>query len=433
MESANDIMSPMSLSALKHKSSLLAGVGMVLGNRLLLRTGVRRRIDGWRRAAGLVLRGEAATFVLSAFGLDVWSDAGKPSPLSVEATKSHLESRLAKFLAAEVDCHRCVKRGEDEDGTQAHSGPTYTLAFQPWIDGPTRFVRPETWAGKDCSAQRADSTDVLLNFVCRISPDGAADVWVRINHIAIDGVPVQEIMSRLESAWGTLYEVIYPTPQAFAAHAGPRDCVGRDGCVEMQTFVDFSPLLTWRKAENARLPESMTVSAAIIWNLAKHPTFSNRYIGTTVEVPAIDDLGRGVGINVVRPADYFQRKDGLAQYVREFNRQLELNRTRASVGNKTLDAAAFLPSKLANRLIRHAIEGGRAFGTVGLTMLRDAKVFGAPLGDVGHLDGFLAIGSIALPTANGSKVGCVTIKGPAGRVLDYPRMIREAIEQCAAG
>jgi hypothetical protein len=48
---AIEMMPPMSFSGHKHKSALLAGVRLVLGNRLLLRAGLRRRIDGWRRAA----------------------------------------------------------------------------------------------------------------------------------------------------------------------------------------------------------------------------------------------------------------------------------------------------------------------------------------------------------------------------------------------
>src|ERR1700722_12249212 len=54
---------------------LITSVALVLANRLLLGTGLRRRVDGWRRGAGLVLRGENSTFVLSAFGLNIGSDA----------------------------------------------------------------------------------------------------------------------------------------------------------------------------------------------------------------------------------------------------------------------------------------------------------------------------------------------------------------------
>jgi hypothetical protein len=57
----------------------------------------------------------------------------------------------------------------------------------------------------------------------------------------------------------------------------------------------------------------------------------------------------------------------------------------------------------------------------------------APLGDFGHPDGFLAIGSVGLPTGDGRKVGSVTIKGPAERVSDYPRPIRDVVDRCSGG
>jgi hypothetical protein len=81
-------------------------------------------------------------------------------------------------------------------------------------------------------------------------------------------------------------------------------------------------------------------------------------------------------------------------------------------------------------LLKYALESDpRAFGTMGLTILKDAKVFGAPLGDAGHAHGFIAIGRMALPTSNGQRVGCVTIKGPRHRIERYPELIREAISR----
>ena len=133
---------------------------------------------------------------------------------------------------------------------------------------------------------------------------------------------------------------------------------------------------------------------------------------------------------MIRPSDYARRPNGLIDYVREFNRQVELTRTRRSSGARTLDACAHLPPRLANSLLRYALEhDDRAFGTMGLTILKDAKVFGAPLGDAGHAAGFIAIGSMALPTSGGRAVGCVTIKGTRARVEAYPGVIREAVER----
>jgi hypothetical protein len=380
-----------------------------------------------------VLRGEAASFVLSAFSLDLWSDmAQRPPSPDEQSTRQHLCDRLGTFLSGEPDSHVHVRRTALADHAARCDGPSYTVAFQPWIEGAERFVRPNCWAGKDCSRPSTNGTvHALLNIISRVRPDGlAADIWVRANHIGIDGVPLQDIVSRLESAWGTNGQVLYPTPEEFAPFTGPRECAGRAGMAEIQAFIDFTPLLAWRQRENARLAQPMTITAAILWRLARHPAFASTFIGTTVEVPAVDGLGRGVGVVVVRPANYANRRDGLAHFVLDFNRQISLTKQRRSAGCQTLDAAARIPAPLATALLRHALCGDRAFGSMGLTMIRDGKVFGAPLGDVGHDNGFMAIGSVTLPANDGRRVGCLTVKGPPAAIARYPALLGEIVNSC---
>jgi hypothetical protein len=181
-------------------------------------------------------------------------------------------------------------------------------------------------------------------------------------------------------------------------------------------------------------PAPMTVSAAILWQLARHPHFAPLFLGTTVEVPAVGGLGRGVAIVVVRPADYFSRPDGLAQFVAAFNLELARTKQRASAALKTLDAAAFLPPRLEESLLRHTLdEGGRGFGSLGLTILKDARIFGSPFADAGHANGFIALGSVTLPVADGRQVGCLVVKGPRGRIGEYGRILHEALGQPRTG
>lgn len=410
---------------MRKASILLAAAGMVLANRALLRMGVRRRTDGWRRASGLLLRDEASTFVLSAFGLDVWSDVQGQSARTFADTQAHAAERLVGFLKGETDCHVGVVRGELEDRAESVGGPNFTLAFQPWIDGPGRFVPPQGWSGDRTGG---GASAVLLNIICRVSNAGRADVWVRVNHAGADGVPMQEVLSRLEEAWGGSGETLYPSPEAFAPFATSRPVPGRPELSEVQAFVDFAPLLGWRKHENARLPQPLTLSAAMIWRLARHPAFADLHVGTTVETAANGTIARGVGVVVVRPADYFRRPDGLARYVADFNRQLDLTRRRASDACRTLDAAALLPPAWARALLHHALDNTpSAFGSMGLTMLKDARVFGAPIAERGHARGFLAVGGVSLPCAGGRKVGCVLVKGPTQVVSACPRIIQDAI------
>ena len=128
--------------------SLLPAIAGVLANRAALRLGVRQPIDGWRRAVGLVLRGEESTFILSAFGLDPWSDV--PSSQSVPdpvSTQQHIAQRLHAFLSLERELHIHILRTPDEDRAASAPGPTYTLRFESPASGPARFLPPTDWSG----------------------------------------------------------------------------------------------------------------------------------------------------------------------------------------------------------------------------------------------------------------------------------------------
>jgi hypothetical protein len=414
--------------------TLVAGVGLVKFNRLALRARLRRRVDGWRRATGFLFRGEDTMFVLSALDLDVWSDGHRPPQPGVEATQEHLGQRLDEFFAGEPTVHVCVRRGGSEDRAEACDGPSYTLGFEPPREGPARFVHPDDWRGAGRGHRLRDrSAAPLLNVVCRVGGAGRADLWVRVNHVGGDGVPVQEVMMRLEATFGASKDLRYPSPRAFAPYSLPRPCAGRPELAEVTAFIDFAPLQAWRRQENARLPEPMTVCAAILWCLARHGAVAGLHMGTTVHVPAIDGMGPGVGLIVVRPADYFGRRDGLAQYVRDFNRESVLTRQRASTRWKAIDAIALLPTRFAKALLYDGLKRGREwFGSLVVTMVKDARVFGAPIGDVGWADGMIAIGSIDLPTEGDGRVGFVSVKGPAARIAEYPRVLQEAIRTCPA-
>lgn len=421
-------------SRLIERLTLVAGTGLVKLNRIALRARLRRRVDGWRRAMGLLLRGEDTMFVLSALDLDVWSDGHRPPRPGVEATQEHLGRRLDDFLAGEPTVHICVRRGASEDRAEACDGPSYTLGFEPPREGLERFVHPDDWRGADRGHRLRDrSATPLLNVVCRVDGTGRADVWVRVNHVGGDGVPIQEVMTRLEATWGFSKDLRYPSPRAFAPYSIPRPCAGRPELAEVTAFIDFAPLQAWRRLENARLPEPMTVCAAILWCLARHGALAGLHMGTSADVRAIDGMGRGVGLIVVRPADYFDRRDGLAQYVRDFNRELALTRQRASAGWKAIDETALLPTRFAKALLYDGLKRGReGFGSLAVTMVKDARIFGAPIGDVGWADGIIAIGSIDLPAEWGGSVGCVSVKGPAARIAEYPPILQEAIDTCPA-
>lgn len=410
---------------------LVAAAGSVVVNRALLRLGLRRRIDGWRRAAGLVLAGEESTFILSAFGLDPLASEPEANPAVArpgDATESRVAERFAEFLTRSPVSHVEVTVLPGEHRAQTSSGPCYTLGFEAWVDGPRRFLPPTSWRGQpELGHGLRPGIEPLFNAVLRLSPTGECDIWCRFNHVGTDGVPAQELLTALETSWGAR-DIAYPTPEQFASFGVPRPSPGRPGVVESFRFLDFGPLMAWRKCQNAFMAEQMTLSAAISWKLGRHPAFAHHYIGSTVEVAPLPRLGRGVGIVSLRPTDYATDQTGLEKFVRAFNRQIDLNRKRRSEGCRTLDALALMPARRAEMVLRHALDRQpAAFGAIGVTVLKDAKVFGAPLASVGHGRGFLAFGSVSLQTDQGGRVGCVGIKGLAEHVECSARSIAEAL------
>jgi hypothetical protein len=267
---------------------------------------------------------------------------------------------------------------------------------------------------------------VLLNIVARIHSDGRADLWFRVDHSAADGTPIQGALTRLEKSWGASQATVYPTPEEFAPFTRLRPCKTRPGIAEIQTFIDFGPLLDWRKRQNSHLLVPLTISASLLWHLARDPAFAGIHMGSTVEIPPFNGLRRGVGIVVIRPQDYFSPPDGLAKYAADFGRLVDLTRRRASAALKNLDAAAFIPPALETFLLRRALnQAGTAFGSLVVSVIRDARIFGATIADAGLPHGFIALGSAALAAAGGKAVGCVTIKGPAARIASYPALLQK--------
>lgn len=402
----------------------LFGSGVVLAGveSALQALRLRRRLDGWRRSAGLVLRGMESTFVLSAFGLRLpGSSTHSPEALLLDGLRS--------FFEAESIPRVRVRRGTTQNCPEAFPSVSFSLGFEQWADDPARFIRPARW---DANLRHTDATPehaVMVELVARVSPDRCVDLWGRVNHVAIDGAAMQESFTRLEQKWGSDLSVKFPSVEAFGGYQGPRSVEGREDLEERQAFVDFSRLIDWRGKANKLLPEPMTLSAAFLWCLSRHTFFAPIQMGTTVDIPPVAGLGRGVGVISIRPAGFPNTVDGLRQYVARFNQEMRRTRERRSRGCRLLDATAALPARCARALLHRGLLSGKPFGSLAVSMLKDARVFGAAIGEVGHADGFIAIGSVALDAQDGRKVGCVSIKAPSGSSAHHFEAIRSAIDQ----
>jgi len=277
-----------------------------------------------------------------------------------------------------------------------------------------------------------------LNVVARFSSDYCSvDVWLQIHHVASDGAPIQEMLLRVEKAWGIKSPPIFPKPRSStqpvirSVQPSPRD----RPLFEVVDFLDFTPLLAWRERINARYRESMggdaPVVCAVLWKLAQQPEFKGKKFSTAVDVPPGENLPRAVDLVGIRPADYTQSDEGFAEFARDYRLLLKKARLRSTPGWRMMQQIALLPPWLSVRALKlNAAQGRKIFGTIGVSMLKDARVFCAPMEDSGWYEGFVAIGNLALPAADGVKVAAVTARGGADTVRQYPGAICRAIASC---
>lgn len=268
------------------------------------------------------------------------------------------------------------------------------------------------------------------------------DLWVSAQHVGLDGVPLQDLLNRLEQAWGLAEPVAFPSATAGAVFHGPEAChaPGEREVDHLLTFVDCSPILALRRKLNARhgagIGGDITVGALIGWLLSEQPEFAGVRIASTVDVPASRGYDRDVDVVSLRPDDFRTGRDawdGFVEYAREFNRLITAARNRTSPVRVGMQTAGLIPP-WAHATLVHADPASldRTFGTLCVTIIRDARVFVAPMTDLGLGHGFFAIGSTNLPTACGGRVTAVTIKGDAGRVTEYPAIFHRAVQRALA-
>ena len=120
-----------------------ASAAWLLVAMLLIKLGLRRQPDAWRRTLGVGLRSEASKFALSAFGLQALTDqAGQP--FSLREQEEQFGGRLAGFLRTEPDAHFVLKQARfctyrvpspQLDLTLAQFSPSGTLqSIRPLLD-----------------------------------------------------------------------------------------------------------------------------------------------------------------------------------------------------------------------------------------------------------------------------------------------------------
>ena len=281
-----------------------------------------------------------------------------------------------------------------------------------------------------------------LSWIARLAPGGdTVDLWVSAHHVGLDGVPLQDLLNRLEKAWGIAGPTTFPAPTPGVPFSGPRLCSapGERPVDQLTTFIDMAPLLSLRRAATKRFASAIdgdvTLGSLIAWLLSQEPEFAGVRIASTVDVAASSGYERDVDVVSLRPADYVTGAgpwDGFAEFAREFNRVIAACRTRTSPVRVGMQTAGLIPEWAHATLVRSAPAAlDDTFGTLCVTIIRDAKVFLAPMTDLGLHLGFFAIGSAALPSASGRPVTSVSVKGEAGRISHYPAILQRMLDRAA--
>ncbi|MBV9998881.1 MAG: hypothetical protein JO015_07175 [Verrucomicrobia bacterium] len=499
-----------------------AGAVSLLGTMLLIKLGLRRTPDPWRRTLGLGLRSEGCKFALSAFGLRLAAEPPTGAPVSDREQEEQLAERLAGFLRNEPDAHfvlrqdrfcTCRVPSPQVDVTLARFSPSGELqSIRPFLDdrqalapgesdrfeiegdvieeyNRTRHLPERTrarvlvpnlrrrWGGREnapvrrqlrtsygerivrsvClsfelaaseSDKRFEPPDFrfrrviglgFLNFVCRRLPDGAVDLWMQVHHTGGDGVPMQELLTRLESAWGADDQTFYPADRGNLPEPVPCCASPQERPLHVITdFIDFAPLLALRKGLNQRsaneIAGNIPVGCLLLWCLAHRPEFAGVTFASTVDVPATDTQARAVDFVPIRPGAYMQTGlGGFVAFVDDFRRRTDQSRARQSAGYKAMRRLALLPPALASAALRMNPEAARsAFGSVGVSIVKEGKVGVGTMADAGFDGGFIVIGSMSLPCSGGGTTTSVSIKGEPAAIRRYPLAIRQAIKVSSA-
>ena len=308
------------------------------------------------------------------------------------------------------------------------------LSFEPF-DPSTRFCPP------DFAARRTLGFG-YLSCVARVTGEpGVVDLWVSAHHVGLDGVPLQDLLDRLERAWGT-EAVLFPAVRDGVAFGDPRPChaPGERKVDHICGFADLSPVLDLRRkltaAHRSEIGGDVTLGALIAWLLSQEPEFAGVRIASTVDVKASGGYERDVDVVPLRAGDFATGGGpwgGFVEFVREFNRLIAASRERTSPLRIGMQTAGLLPAWAHATVVRSnpaALDD--TFGSLCVTIVREAKVFVAPMTDLGLGHGFIAIGSAGLPSADGDRIASVSIKGDAGRIAPYPEILRRVLARASA-
>jgi pimeloyl-ACP methyl ester carboxylesterase len=276
----------------------------------------------------------------------------------------------------------------------------------------------------------------LLNIVCRFTADySECDLWFQYHHVSVDGMPMQEMLQDLKKEWGSAGPVKYPALTSSAAK--PESLYHGHNLFRARVYVSFGRFLKFRKFLNEKYYVEMggpaTVSSMIIWGFAQQEYFRELKFISPVDSSLIMDPsgGRNISFIIIRPKKFFNAAvplDGFLKYQKEFNQRLFATSIGKSETHELLELYALthpLFYQLTNKVMSKTM--GELVGTAGLTILKNAEMFISPISDL-HVNGFVSIGNMAMPTEDGKAAGAVSICGSREQIHEYIKAINRIAE-----
>ena len=267
----------------------------------------------------------------------------------------------------------------------------------------------------------------LLNMIVRFTPDlKNSDLWVQYHHVPVDGMPMQNLLGELKKQWGETQKLVYPN---LTNHDSSPEVYYSGGKIfRARMFVNFSKLSEFRKFLNQNYSQEMngpaTMASLIIWGVAQHSLFKKAKVLFPVDIEEGVQFAdeRELSLLLIRPAKYFNRKDpfaGFLTFQREFNKRLSDTRSGNSESYEMLDLYSMVHPifyYLAKYFFKESVS--EYLGNMGLSMMKNAEMFISPISDL-QRNGFLAMGNMNVPTADGQKAGAVSICGSRKEIKAY--------------
>lgn len=302
---------------------------------------------------------------------------------------------------------------------------------------------PEQGSEAEIHAERLKTPDVttyrhpgwgLLNVFVRIHPGlGEADLWIQYHHVPVDGMAMQEILTELKTEWGEAGKMTFPAPGSPAAEVEIQETPHK-GLFRARAFFRFDGLLELRRRINLAYTAEMrgpaTIAGMILWGLAKSPQLHDAKMlfpvdvepGQTGEGKPPQRFERELSLVFIRPSDYMTPLDKMGGFIlfqREFNRRLKKTRYRCSETYEMIELLSMI-HPLFYYYAKYLMpkEFHDVVGTFGLSVLRHAEVFIAPVTDL-QIRGFLAFGRMDMPCEGGGTAGCVSICGTREQIEAY--------------